>query len=347
MKKPVVFIVQNIVPHYRIDFFNILCESYDIFLIHSGNSSNPEKIRFKEYIIPSYKFGPLIIQLGLFNLINKFKPSAIIASADIRNLISLAAMYYYDKRIKWIWWGLDTGASHIATLIKLRVCKRNNPVVFYNENVMNKFISLGLSSEKLFFANNTFHVQDSVSLANELPKDIFINVGTLDARKQNDILITAFSKLVDSSNIKLFIIGEGSENQKLLDLISFFNLNDRVFLLGKIEDISQLKCYYNRAIASISFGQAGLAVLQSMAYGVPFVTKQNAITGGEKFNIIHDHNGILCSDNPEELEATMKKLIHDPAFAKKLGYNAFAHYRDYASIDGMAKTFSLALNYIK
>lgn len=347
MKKPLIIIVQNVLPHYRIDFFNILCDSYDVVLIHSGSSSNSRKIRFKEFIIPSYKVGPLIFQVGLFKLINKLKPEAIIASADIRNLISLVAMYYYDTRLKWIWWGMDIGASYIATLIKLKVCKRNNPVVFYNEAIMKKFISLGLNREKVFFANNTFHVQDSISLANELPKDIFLNVGTLDARKQNDVLITAFSKIVNSSNIKLFLIGEGSEKQKLLNLINILKLNDRVFLLGKIEDISQLKCYYKRAIASVSFGQAGLAVLQSMAYGVPFVTKYNAITGGEKFNIIHEYNGILCFDKIEELEAIMYKLIQDHEFAKKLGNNAFAHYRDNASIYGMAKTFSLALNYLK
>ena len=347
MTKPLIIIIQNVVPHYRIDFFNSLCNISDIVLIHSGHISNPGKVRYKEFIIPSYKVGPLIIQVGIFKLIKQIKPTAVIASADIRNVMSIAAMYSYDQHLKWVWWGLDIGASHIATLIKHRVCKRNNPVIFYNETVMNKFISFGLKKEKLFVANNTFHVQDSISLANEFPKDIFLNVGTLDARKQNDILIIAFSKIVDASNIKLILIGDGAEKQKILDLVNFLNLNDRVFILGKIEDPNILKNYYKRAIASISFGQAGLAVLQSMAYGVPFVTKQNAITGGEKFNIIHEYNGILCSDNTEALVATMNKLIQNHRFAKKLGNSAFIHYRDNANIDVMVRAFYLALNYFK
>ena len=189
MKNKSLIIIQNKLPHYRRDFFNSLTRIADVVLIHSGPVTVREEDNFKEIIIPSYKFGPFNIQLGIFKLIKKLKPNVIIASADIRNFMSLAAMYNFDRRIKWVWWGLDIGSTRIATLFKILIFKRNNPIIFYNESIKKIFIDFGLKKENLFVANNTFVVQDSISLADELPKDIFINVGSLDPRKQNDILI--------------------------------------------------------------------------------------------------------------------------------------------------------------
>ena len=96
----------------------------------------------------------------------------------------------------------------------------------------------------------------------------------------------------------------------------------------------------------MSFGQAGLAVLQSMAFGVPFITKRNAISGGEKYNIVDENNGIFCADDMNSLVDAMSRLIVDPGYAKLLGVNAFTHYRDKASVSLMVDGFRAALKSI-
>ena len=58
-------------------------------------------------------------------------------------------------------------------------------------------------------------------------------------------------------------------------------------------DEGQLATLYANSIASVSFGQAGLAVLQSFANSVPLVTKNGAVSGGEIDNIEHGVNGLL------------------------------------------------------
>ena len=88
-------------------------------------------------------------------------------------------------------------------------------------------------------------------------------------------------------------------------------------------------------------------MLQSMAYGVPFVTKENAISGGEKHNIIDGVNGILCDDSPESLELAMLSLIQNKDYAHILGNEAYEYYHKFASIENMAENFIQAMNYNK
>jgi glycosyltransferase involved in cell wall biosynthesis len=340
-----ILVIQNRLPHYRREFFNELSKLDDVVVVHSSQPSSVKGDKFREKILRSIKVGPFVWQCGLSRLIKSSNPSAVIASADIRNVHSVFAMLHFDRKVRWIWWGMDRGASDLAFKLKCLLASRRNPIVFYNNEIRKIFLNEGIDSRRLFVANNTYHVAGSKSLSNVAPKDIFLNVGTLDTRKQNDVVIRAFNEIYrhTGKNLYLYLIGEGVARDSLEALVLELNLTDRVFLPGKIEDPHVLEGYYARALASVSFGQAGLAVLQSMAFGVPFITKHNAISGGEKYNIIDGNNGIFCSDDMGSLVNAMAKLIENPDYARLLGLNAFAHYREKASVVQMVDGFRSAL----
>lgn len=342
-----IVIIQSQLPHYRTGFFNKLSELEDVLIIHSGKTIVTASDRFSEIIVQERKLGPFSIQIGLIDIINKYKPSAVIAAFDIRNLMTFVLKVRLCSKMKWIWWGLDQGASKTAMTIKTWLARGRSPIVFYNRTVRDLFAARGLAPDKLFVANNTFHVENHHSLHDHKSKDIFINVGTLDPRKQNDVLVRSFKVVLEQTgrDLSLYLIGEGRDRDMLTALIDELKLNDRVFLTGKIEDPTVLEGYYARALASVSFGQAGLAVLQSMAFGVPFVTKRSAVSGGEKYNIIDNYNGIFCNEDPCSLQQAMMRLTEDEETARTMGANAYTYYRDRASVDGMVEGFRLALSY--
>ena len=92
-----------------------------------------------------------------------------------------------------------------------------------------------------------------------------------------------------------------------------------------------------------SYGQAGLSVLQSFAYGVPYITCKDAISGGEHKNIVHKMNGLLFDDQ-YSIEDAINDLILDKDFAIKLGKNAYNYYSKFCTIEEMAKGFHEAIN---
>ena len=93
-------------------------------------------------------------------------------------------------------------------------------------------------------------------------------------------------------------------------------------------------------------GKAGLSVLQSFAYGVPYITKIDTISGGEANNIIDNYNGIVLDNSLFCLENELRKIMIDAEYAKELGKNAFDYYSEHCSINIMAKGFIKAISII-
>lgn len=96
----------------------------------------------------------------------------------------------------------------------------------------------------------------------------------------------------------------------------------------------------------ISPTQAGLSVLTSLGHGVPFVTRCDAITGGEINNIVHGYNGYLYSSSKELYEIILESK-KNPKFMHKMGLQCFEYYNNFCTIENMGKGFLDAINYVK
>ena len=346
MNKKNILVIQGKLLHYRFSFYQELSNHFHVTVMHSGVSHNLIGYSFREIVIPAKKFGPFFWQFNIIREIKTGRYDAVIAGFDLRWLSTFFVMFLYDKDIPWIWWGLDEGKSKLALIIKRLIAHRDNPIVFYNHMILEKFEKLGLGKHKLFLANNTFHVENRIQAHLHPIKNVFINVGSLDSRKQNEIALRAFKKILDNieDDIKFILIGEGEARKAIEETIDTLALREKVVLIGQINNPDVLKNFYGEAIASISYGQAGLAVLQSMAFGVPFITNINAISGGEKENIYQCYNGLFCHDE-ESLKYLMLRLLKNIEWARKLGSNAFEYYTAQCSLEGMVKGFLQAYEY--
>jgi glycosyltransferase involved in cell wall biosynthesis len=167
----------------------------------------------------------------------------------------------------------------------------------------------------------------------------------MDARKELDVLVRAFERALGRipSIMNLVLIGNGNEEGRLRSLVAELSLQNRVVFAGRINDPNALKAWYVRALFSVSYGQAGLSVLQSLAFGVPFLTKKNAISGGEKTNIIDGYNGLLCEDSPKALEEAIVRLCSEPEKTRDMGRSAYAYYSENCTMDNMVAGFQAAI----
>ena len=143
----------------------------------------------------------------------------------------------------------------------------------------------------------------------------------------------------------LILIGEGTERDSIQHWISEHGLNDKIQLTGGIYNDEELVSYFEKAIMCISPDQAGLSVLKSMGYGVPYVTHKDAITGGEIFNIRNGINGILLNDF-RELETIILESCSDTNKFIQMGCNAEKYYYEDRTIEMMVDGFMQSINYV-
>lgn len=339
--KKTVLIGYNYILHYRKPMFNFLSEKYNVTVLHSGKSINNKNDKYQELIFPAKKSGPFFIQEGLINEIKNNKYDFIILLFDVRWVNTIIAILMLRKSENIILWGAWLTNNKAINIIRFWISKKVYANVFYTNKSRLEFINLGLNKSNSYVANNTFDVGRRVESYNNIIKDTILFVGTLNTRKENDILISSFNNILKKipKSIYLSFIGDGDQLHNLSNQVKSYQIESRVNFYGRIEDVDKLRDFYKRAIVCVSYGQSGLSVLQSLGYGVPFLTKINSISGGEKTNIINDFNGVFCDDNQKSLENSLIKLCVDIEFSRKLGKNAFDYYSKYCTIENMTQGF--------
>lgn len=345
MKK--ILILQNKILHYRKSFYNELSKYYNVTILHSGSKSIENNDKYKEIITSVKKLGPFFIQSGILKEAMSVRYDVIISMFDLRWLSNIFAIWLHNKNIKYIGWGAWLTNSDIANNIRIYLADKYDSNIFYTDEAKQDFIKNGVNKKKLFVANNTFDVGDRIKSYEYKTKNKILFVGSLDKRKQNDVLIRAFKNIQTKifDEIILTIVGDGQERSTLEKLVKDLKLTSKVKFTGKITDPNILQNYYKEAIVSVSFGQAGLSVLQSLGFGVPFITKTNAITGGEITNLKHNSNGFLCEDNQQSLEKYLLLICNDNQMKYQFGKNAYDYYSQNCTIANMVQGFKDAIEY--
>jgi len=216
-----VLILQNKILHYRKSLYNELSKYYDITVLHSGSVSVSNDDLYHEIVTKSKKIGPFILQSNVLKEVKSDKYDIVISMFDLRWINNILAMYMHNKNIKFIWWGAWFTNNFIANKIRLYLASKKYACIFYTADTRDSFIKKGISKHQLFVANNTFNVDSRVkSYKNEIKTSILF-VGSLDKRKQNDILINAFANIKDTipNEVNLVIVGDGIEKNNLYDLV--------------------------------------------------------------------------------------------------------------------------------
>lgn len=340
-----VALVTNSIPHYRVPLYNLLAQRFEFTVFHSGEIVRGN-CEFSQVRLRCYELGPFNIQPGLlFSGLKRF--DSIIYMCDIRWLLSIIVFYCLRRKVRSIWWGAWKTGHLFTDRIRLLLLKGSASNIYYCDNHLSSFFEMRKKNIDQFVANNTVYVENhSDTSAKSYGKNRIISVGSLNQRKRLDLIITAIYKMkLQGLQYFLDLVGSGPQKELLIGMVDGLGLSDNITFHGQITDEHRLMELYSNSFVSVSLGQAGLSVLQSMAYGVPFVTFENAISGGEKTNIINGYNGLLLpsgelNDFSEVLLAHHNKDIDFGL----LGANAYRTYIESATTGQMVIAFVGAIN---
>lgn len=138
---------------------------------------------------------------------------------------------------------------------------------------------------------------------------MLLSVGELIVRKNHQTLIQALDG-IKNKNIICFIAGSGPLLNDLQELINSLGLQDRVFLLGQREDISELLACTDIYVHPAKREGLSVALMEAMASGLPIICSK--IRGNT--DLIDDgKGGFLCNVNDIDAYAkALTRLADDP-----------------------------------
>lgn len=171
---------------------------------------------------------------------------------------------------------------------------------------------------------NTFKTSKKSNLSSK----IFMAAGRFSKIKGFDMLIESFNLFSKNDNEwKLYIIGDGEEKKKYIEKIKKYNLQDRIVLKPKTNNIEEY--YLNSSVYLMSslWEGWGMVVTEAMQYGLPVISYDLPSTKEIFGNL---ECGILVEKfNIEKYAYEMGKIVKNKKQLKKFSDNAIKQVKKF------------------
>jgi glycosyltransferase involved in cell wall biosynthesis len=154
---------------------------------------------------------------------------------------------------------------------------------------------------------------------------IVLSVGSLTPQKRHDILVRALAQVREqvTKPVRLVIVGEGAERDRLEQLITELGVSDVVTLTGALPHSEVLEWYRASHIFALASEWEGdpNVVKEAMAHCLPVIASD---IPGVREIILNDHYGYLIKPNAEkEFEEYIGILIDSEEERCRLGEKGF------------------------
>lgn len=155
-----------------------------------------------------------------------------------------------------------------------------------------KFDSIGYDFDKLL---NAKEIEPDIRSKLKISQSDFLIFYAAELNKnKNQMLLFRIMKEISNQDIKLVLAGDGNERAVLENYISKHKLNDRIFLLGRVNYIPDILRTIDIVVASSKREGLPFNLLEALAYNRPVIA--TAIRGHSDV-VVHGNNGFLIPEN--------------------------------------------------
>ena len=287
----------------------------------------------------------------IFKLRKMSKNADIIQLHDPNPLGDLALLLSGYKGKTAVWWHSDIVKQKKLLFffkpIMNRFLKRVDRIIVATEGHITSSKYLGKYKEKCVVVPYGIKVDEYLNnprlpvltekLTDSGSKKVLFT-GRLIYYKGIEVLVRAFEEI---SGAELFIIGTGSEESGMRELVSEKNMSDKVHFLGNMPKDKLRAAFADcdfLVLPSVANSEAfGLVQLEAMVYGKPVINTN--LPTGVPFVSVDGKTGITVPVNDiGALAAAIQKLTDDSALREGYGRNAAERVKQEFDVNKMAES---------
>jgi glycosyltransferase involved in cell wall biosynthesis len=337
--KPKALIFFQYLPPWRIDVFNEMAKYYQLTIVYTNADVDGFKYDRQDllsrldkdinniFLNNGFKIGKRPVRFGILKLIKSINPDIIFSHeytptsimvatyrkfkiANFKYVITTSDNLAIAKQVKGI---KATFRQYVLSNADAAVVYSEMVKEFYTENFINLKVeicpniqnSATLLKKREHFPSIINNYIDTFNL-NE--SKVLLYTGRLEKVKGLDLLLHAFSKM-DNNNLKLVLVGNGSEKENLNQICQKLNIEDKVIFPGFYSG-NALYAWYDLAdlyILPSRFEPFGAVVNEALVYGCPVMASK--YIGATDF--ITNQNGILFDPlNKNEFISTLNQFYN-------------------------------------
>ncbi|BFH61826.1 N-acetyl-alpha-D-glucosaminyl L-malate synthase BshA [Paenibacillus azoreducens] len=164
-----------------------------------------------------------------------------------------------------------------------------------------------------FVDKRIYYPRDTTSLRNDFAEPnekIVMHISNFRPVKRVGDVVDIFAKVNEKIPSKLLFVGEGPDLPKVQCRIRELGLQDKVFFLGKQDEIAQVISLADVLLLPSEKESFGLVALEAMACGVPTV---GSTAGGIPELVVHGETGFLApvGDTKRMADYTIQLLSNE------------------------------------
>jgi len=171
-----------------------------------------------------------------------------------------------------------------------------------------------------------------------LPEEkIVLFVGRLVYEKGVHVLVNAAPKVLEKTNAKFVIVGNGYMKDQLSSLANGMGLVHKVLFTGFLDEetLRKLQRCADVSVVPSLFEPFGIVALEAMAAKSPVVVSD---TGGLSEIVKHDVDGVkVYTGNPDSLAWGINRVLTDEAYADTIRTNAYRKVQEEYNWDKIAQ----------
>lgn len=368
--------VTNIIPHYRVSFFEKLCAdpAVEWLVVHGGSGESEARVSYEGRIrVPrvfvenrEYLLGPLSVRLqyGALSSVRSFRPDCLVVLGMVGNLSNWVLLVWGVLRgvRVFIWacgWEPQVKGSlahRVKALLSRWYFGMARHTLVYSTRGAEYLIGMGVPRQKISVCFNGIDI-DGMEARREFveaegarrrlelsagARVVFLYVGGLAKDKRVDLLLDAVQNLDQQAReFAVWVIGEGPRGEELRARSEAAGLSARVRFLGRIVD--GVDAYFAGADWLVLPGVGGLAMNQAMAWGTPCIVGEG--DGTEDDLVLEGATGLrFFAGNSESLSDAMRRaLAMDCEGAREMGSRGEYLVRTRSNVGEMVGTFRRVL----